>query len=416
YKQQQSPNLKHGGVYVLLKPVYVPVDLDIIKRILIKDFSYFQGHANDFHPKDNLSMNLFFIHGDIWRKLKKTKGLEELVRSHVKHSQPLDIKEVAARFTTDIIVSCGFGLESNSLGEAETEFRMYGRKVFELKAWRMFILNGIPRKLLTLCYHLGFTAFPRDVNRFFSKTVKDNICYREQTKLYRKDFMQLLLEMKNNGNEASNSITDDEIIAQCFVFFAAGFETSSTTTTYAMLELSQNQDIQEKLRAEIKDVLEKHEGVITYEAIMEMTYLEMVVNETLRKYPPVPFIPRYCTKDYHVPGTDVIIKEGTQVQIPAWGIQTDPEYFPNPEKFNPENFSAENKSKIPEMAFIPFGEGPRMCIGLRFGKIQSKLALVSLLKNFRFTLNEKTHTPIEFTKVSFVLSVEGDVWLNVTEI
>ncbi|XP_030758191.1 cytochrome P450 9e2-like [Sitophilus oryzae] len=315
YKQLKALNLKHGGVYVLLKPVYVPVDLDIIKRILIKDFSYFQGHANDFHPKDNLSMNLFFIHGDIWRKLRtkltptftsgkmklmfdtlveKTKGLEELVRSHVKHSQPLDVKEVAARFTTDIIVSCGFGLESNSLGE--------------------------------------------------------------------------------------------------------------------------NQDIQEKLRAEIKDVLEKHEGAITYEAIMEMTYLEMVVNETLRKYPPVPFIPRYCTKDYHVPGTDVIIKEGTQVQIPAWGIQTDPEYFPNPEKFNPENFSAENKSKIPEMAFIPFGEGPRMCIGLRFGKIQSKLALVSLLKNFRFTLNEKTHTPIEFTKVSFVLSVEGDVWLNVTEI
>nr|UZQ22243.1 cytochrome P450 CYP6MS8 [Sitophilus zeamais] len=437
YKQLKALNLKHGGIYMLLKPVYVPVDLDLIKRIVVKDFSYFQGHIDNIHPKDNLSMNLFGLYGDPWKKLRskltptftsgkmklmfdtlveKTKGLEELVRSHIKNNQPLDIKEVVARFTTDIIVSCAFGLESNCLGEAETEFRTYGRKVFELKAWRMLILNGIPRKLLTLCYHLGFSAVPRDVGQFFNKTVQDTIRYREQTKLYRKDFMQLLLELKNKEKGAANSITDQEIIAQCFVFFIAGYETSSTTTTFVLLELSQNQDIQEKLRVEIRDVLEKYDGAITYDAIMEMTYLEMVINETLRKYPPVPIIPRFCTKDYHVPDTDVIIKKGTQVQIPVWGLQTDPEYFPNPEKFNPENFSAKNKSKIPEMAFIPFGEGPRMCIGLRFGMLQSKVALVSLLRNFNFTLSEKTHTPIEFEKVSFILSVEGDVWLNATEI
>ncbi|XP_030758224.1 cytochrome P450 6a2-like [Sitophilus oryzae] len=436
YKQLRALNQKHGGVYMLLKPVYVPVDLDLIKRIVVKDFQYFQGHMDNTHPKDNLSKNLFGLYGDPWRKLRikltptftsgkmklmfetlveKTKGLEELVRSHVKNNQPLDIKEVIARFTTDIIVSCAFGLESNCLGEAESEFRRYGRKVFDLKTWRMVIRNILPRVLVTLCYRLGFTLFPRDVTQFFNKTVQDTICYREQTKFYRKDFMQLLLEIKNKENRA-DSITDEEIIAQCFVFFMAGYETSSTTTTFVLLELSQNQHIQEKLRAEIRDVLEKHEGAITYDAIMEMTYLEMVINETLRKYPPVPNIPRFCTKDYHVPGTDVTIQKGTQVQIPVWGLQTDPEYFPNPKKFNPENFSAENKSKIPEMAFIPFGEGPRMCNGLRFGKLQSKVALVSLLRNFNFTLSEKTRIPIEFEKVSLILTVEGDVWLNATEI
>lgn len=74
-------------------------------------------------------------------------------------------------------------------------------------------------------------------------------------------------------------------------------------------------------------------------------------------------LPRLCNKKYEVPGTGVIIEKGTKVQIPVWGIHMDPEYYPEPEKFNPENFSPENKCKRPEMTFLPFGEGPRMCIG-----------------------------------------------------
>nr|UYA98611.1 cytochrome P450 CYP6MS5 [Sitophilus zeamais] len=436
YRQLKALNQKHGGVYLMIKPVYVPVDLDIIKRIVIKDFPYFLGHGDNSHPKDNLTMNLFGLYGDPWRKLRtkltptftsgkmklmfdtlvgKTTGLEKLVRSHIKNNKALDIKEVIARFTTDIIASCAFGIESNCLDEAENEFRKYGKKVFEPTTWRVFVMNGLPKFLLDLCFNLGFHAFPKEINEFFTKTVQDTIRYREESKVIRKDFMHLLLQMKNQKDKA-DSITEDEIIAQCFVFFAAGYETSSTTTTFALLELCQDQEIQDKLRAEIKDVLERHDGKITYDAIMEMTYLEMVLNETLRKYPPVPVIPRLCTKDYHVPDTDVVIKKGTNVQIPVWGIQNDPEYFPNPDKFNPENFNAENKAKIHEMAFIPFGEGPRMCIGLRFGKLQSKVALVSLLRNFRFTLSDKTQTPIKFEKVSFILAVEGDVWLNASEL
>ncbi|XP_030754993.1 probable cytochrome P450 6a14 [Sitophilus oryzae] len=436
YRQLKARNHKHGGVYLMMNPVYMPVDLDIIKRIVIKDFPYFLGHAQNFHPKDNLTMNVFAIFGDPWRKLRtkltptftsgkmklmfdtlvgKTTGLETLVRSHIKNNKALDIKEVIARFTTDIIASCAFGIESNCLDEAENEFRKYGKKVFEPTTWRVFIVNGLPKFLVDICFNLGFKVFPKDINQFFTKTVQDTIRYRKESKVIRKDFMHLLLQMKDQKNK-SDSITEDEIIAQCFIFFAAGYETSSTTTTFALLELSQDQEIQDKLRAEIKDVLERHDGKITYDAVMEMTYLEMVLNETLRKYPPVPVIPRLCTKDYHVPDTDVVIKKGTNVRIPVWGIQTDPEYFPNPDKFNPENFNAENKTKIHEMAFIPFGEGPRMCIGLRFGKLQSKVALVSLLRNFRFTLGDKTQTPIKFKKISVVLSVEGDVWLNANEL
>lgn len=81
-------------------------------------------------------------------------------------------------------------------------------------------------------------------------------------------------------------------------------------------------------------------------------------------YPPVPQITRKCDKDYPVPGTDVVIEKGTPVFIPVYGLHHDPEYYPNPEKFDPERFSAENKKQILPFTYMPFGEGPRLCIGM----------------------------------------------------
>lgn len=85
--------------------------------------------------------------------------------------------------------------------------------------------------------------------------------------------------------------------------------------------------------------------------------------ESLRKFPPATGLPRICTKSYKVPGTNMVIDKGTRVQISVWGIHMDPKYYPNPEVFDPERFSEENKASRPDFTFLPFGEGPRMCIG-----------------------------------------------------
>lgn len=87
------------------------------------------------------------------------------------------------------------------------------------------------------------------------------------------------------------------------------------------------------------------------------------ISESLRRYPAVPILPRKCTKDYPVPGTNLVIKKKTSVHIPVLGIQMDPDYYPDPEVFDPDRFTPENKAKRPEFTFLPFGEGPRMCIG-----------------------------------------------------
>lgn len=122
---------------------------------------------------------------------------------------------------------------------------------------------------------LGFTATEDVVSQFFVGVVKDTVEYREKTKFERNDFIQLLINIKNTSGEG---FTVEEIAAQAFVFFLAGFETSSTAMTFCLFELAQNHDIQDKLRQEINRVLGRHEGKFSYESIQEMKYLGQVLE------------------------------------------------------------------------------------------------------------------------------------------
>ncbi|XP_030761413.1 cytochrome P450 6a2-like [Sitophilus oryzae] len=435
YKQFKALGLKHGGTYTFIEPVYIPIDPVIIKNILVRDFWSFTGHGLYHHPSEPLSMHLFNLEGELWKQLRskltptftsgkikmmfetlleKVKDLEKVMDNCAENQEVINIKELGARFTTDVIASCAFGLECNSLENPESEFRVFAKKVFAPQILRIFCIFLFPDWFLGL---IRFKSIPKDVTEFFSKTVLDTIRFREESKFYRKDFMQLLLELKNSNKEIGiQSISNDEIIAQCYLFFLAGFETSSTTITFAFLELAQNQDVQDKLRSEILKVLERYNGEFSHEALMEMTYLDMIVNETLRLYPPLAFLPRICNKTYKVPDTEVVIENGTRVNIPIWGLHKDPEYYPDPEKFNPENFSEENKAARPDFTYMPFGEGPRMCIGLRFGLLQTKLGIASLVRKYKFTLNERTKVPISMESTNFLLSVDGDVCLNINKI
>jgi cytochrome P450 family 6 len=133
-------------------------------------------------------------------------------------------------------------------------------------------------------------------------------------------------------------------------------------------------------------------------------------------HPPATQTNRKCLEDYKIPGQDVIIEKGTTVIIPIMGIHYDKEYYPEPEKFDPERFTDENKRLRHNFAHIPFGEGPRNCIGMRFGLLQSKMGLVSLLKNYNFTVNKKTMEPLQYKPNHFVLAAQGDIWLNAEKI
>jgi cytochrome P450 family 6 len=440
YETMKRKKWQHGGLYFMASPVYVPVDLEYVKNVLTKDFHYFVDRGIYYNEKkDPIGAHLFAIGGAKWRNLRMkltptfTSGklksmfqtlvdcetnLQAKVEADYKNKRPVDIKEVLGCYTTDIIGSCAFGLEFNTFKEDDSPFRKYGKKVFAASTFRR-LQTAFFQSFPTLGRLLGMRQVPKDISDFFTKVVTDTVEYREKNNYTRKDFMQLLIDLKNNKlaeaegyKHDGKTLTMDEITAQSFIFFLAGFETSSTTMTFALYELAKNQEIQKKVRHEMEAVLARHDGKITYDCVQEMKYLNQVLDETLRKYPPVPFITRECVKDYKVPDQDVIIEKGTRVVVSIFGIHYDEEYYPDPEKFDPERFNEENSSSRHQYAHIPFGEGPRICIGLRFGLMQSKVGLTSLLRKYNFTLNQKTKQPLTFQRHSFILAADGDVWLN----
>jgi cytochrome P450 family 9 len=170
------------------------------------------------------------------------------------------------------------------------------------------------------------------------------------------------------SNKSTNQIqwSDDELIAQCFIFFFAGFESISSVLSFLAYKLVAQPEIQTKLHTEILATNAGLEnGELTYEQLNQMKYLDMVVSEALRKWPPTPMVDRLCTKDYTMQhnGSKLVIEKDTTIMFPIHSLHNDPKYFSDPEKFIPERFNEENKRNIVPGSYLPFGIGPRNCIG-----------------------------------------------------
>ncbi|XP_058060790.1 probable cytochrome P450 6a14 [Anopheles bellator] len=432
YRHFKQRGVPYGGVSLFIMPSLIVVDPELVKNVLVKDFNVFHDRGVYSNPKhDPFTGNLFGLKGTPWRILRQkltptfTSGrmkemfgtiwqvalkLENFMENM--EQTEIEMKDVLGRFTTDVIGTCAFGIECNTLEYPDSNFRKYGNKAFELDIvtqTKFFFAASYPR----LARALRVKIIKGDVTEFFMSIVKETVDYREKHDVKRNDFMNLLLQIKNKGklNDQSTAVgkgevglTTSELAAQVFIFFLGGFETSSTTMNFCLYELAKNPDIQERLRDEINQAIDENGGAVTYDMVMNITYLDQVINETLRMYPPVETLTRKASKVYVIPGTKDLIPEGTIVQIPAYAIHHDSDHYPDPERFDPDRFSPEEVKKRHPYVFIPFGEGPRICIGLRFGVMQTKVGLISLLRKFRFSPTQNTPSKIEFDPKSFTLS------------
>ncbi|KAK4878993.1 hypothetical protein RN001_007139 [Aquatica leii] len=432
YKTAKAKGFKHVGLFSFTTPEYMPIDLQIIKSILVKDFNYFTDRGMYVNEEiDPLTGNVFMLSGDKWKKIRaklsptftsgKMKMMFNIVvecSNKLKRAMdieceqgPLNTKKIFAKFTTDVIGTCAFGLDCNSFDNPNNDFSKYSTRIFEpttFEKFRGFIIIFFP----WIIKFFNLKMIPVDVSDFYFKTVRNVVEYRKRNNVLRNDFLQVLIDLMKQ----ESGLTIGEITAQAFVFFLAGYETSATVMTLCLFELALNSDIQEKLREEVNTVMERYDQVVTYDSLNDMVYMQQILDEVMRKYPPVPFLNRVCLADYKIPNTDIVLKKDTKVLISLLGLQNDPEYFPEPEKFDPERFSMKNKEKLNQFCYMPFGEGPRLCIGLRFAFLQIKIGLSVLLKNYRFSLNEKTELPLKLNPKTFTLSPLGSVWVDVEKI
>lgn len=184
--------------------------------------------------------------------------------------------------------------------------------------------------------------------------------------------------------------------------------------TYCMYELSINEDIQEKAREDVRRALEKHNGELTYDAIGDMDYLEQCINETLRKYSVATVVQRVALQNYQLPGTDIVLQKGQTVMIPIQSIQWDGDLYPSPQTFDPDRFTPEKVANRHPFAFMPFGAGPRICIGMRFAMVEMKIGLAKILMKYIFTLDKsKTSIQLKVSPKGFIMMPSEQIIMDI---
>ncbi|XP_075214496.1 putative cytochrome P450 6a14 isoform X2 [Lycorma delicatula] len=458
---------KFAGYFQFFTPTIMIRDIDLINHILIKDFTHFEDRG----PPQDKTIDLFGLSvtnlsGDEWRaarhKLTPTfttgklkimfESMKECSEEAVlflkdKTGQDMETINLLRKIIVKIIASAAFGLSINTFNEKEAMYNDFIKatsKSFNpsrILLLKFTVLNALPiiRKIFK------FKMISEDTNNFFINLTKDIIKFREETGTRRNDFIQLMIDEKKKEQEllhheknpiscdeyenedkelldqlkntpassskwsnSSEMFTEEFIAAQTFLFISGGSDATATTLSFVLYELAVNQDVQKRVKKEITDILSSHE--FDYEAVKKMVYLEQVINETLRLHTITPVLARYCTKEYSIPETDVILDKGTAVVIPAVSLHMDPQYFPEPNKFNPDRF--ENMEAVPKGVFFPFGSGPRICIGMRLATVEMKIILANFLLNYTIVLSEKTKLPLKITKHSIFNNVDGGIWIK----
>uniref|UniRef100_A0A8K9XYH5 unspecific monooxygenase n=1 Tax=Oncorhynchus mykiss TaxID=8022 RepID=A0A8K9XYH5_ONCMY len=359
------------GIYDGRQPVLCVMDKSIIKTVLIKECYNIFINRRDFHLNGEMFDALSVVEDDAWRRIRSvlspsfTSGrLKEMFGIMKQHSanllngmkkqadkdRTIEVKEFFGPYSMDVVTSTAFSVDIDSLNNPSDPFVSNVKKMVKFDLLNPLFL------------------------------------------LIRVDFLQLMIDSQKGsdtktGGEQTKGLTDHEILSQAMIFIFAGYETSSSTMSFLAYNLATNPHTMTKLQEEI-DTVFPNKAPIQYEALMQMDYLDCVLNESLRLYPISPRLERVAKKTVEING--IIIPKDCVVLVPTWTLHRDPEIWSDPEEFKPERFSKENKEPIDPYTYMPFGAGPRNCIGMCFALIMIKLAMVEILQSFTFSVCDET--------------------------
>ncbi|KAB1263707.1 Cytochrome P450 3A12 [Camelus dromedarius] len=305
------------------------------------------------------------------------------LRKEAEKGKPVALKDIFGAYSMDVITSTAFGVNIDSLNNPQDPFVENSKKLLRFDFLDPFLL------LINVSHHGQYgDVLVRNLRKEAEKgkpvALKDNFCHQNFSFCFqhRVDLLQLMINSQNSKEiDTHKALSDLELVAQSIIFIFAGYETTSNSLSFIMYELAMHPDVQQQLQEEI-DATFPNKAPPTYDALVQMEYLDMVVNEILRLFSIAGRLERACKKDVEIKG--VFIPKGTVVMVPVFALHRDPELWPEPEEFRPERFNKKNQDSINPYTYLPFGTGPRNCIGMRFAMMNMKLAIVRVLQNFSF--------------------------------
>ncbi|XP_012288645.1 probable cytochrome P450 6a14 [Orussus abietinus] len=427
------------GLYTMRRPILVLRDPELVKSVLSTNFTSFQENGFPIDPKVDflLAENPFFTTGEEWKEKRsfvvnaftsgKLKAISDNIlnvaaklsaylkkrSSEVQGPLEIDLKDLFARFTAEVASDVAFGLNDSSLGLQDNPESLHNKAKDIFAPTRVNIVGHATMLFFPWLFDIMSIPFiPTKLQLYFVDAVKNVLSARQEHSSRRNDFVQMVID-KIATTDKSGRIDVNMVAPHSVTFFVDTYETSSLTLAYVGFELALHQDVQAMTRKEAQEVLEKY-GAFNYESLKELVYMEQVISESMRHHPVIG-LQKTCTEEIVLQGSDGLtcrVEPGTRILIPVHDLHKDPEYWTDPESFDPDRFSAEEKQNRPKFVFLPFGEGPRMCVGMRLAMMQMKICLTTLLLEYSFQLANRTKVPLEIAPSNFLSVPKHGVWVR----
>ena len=336
-----------------------------------------------------MTLQMVQANGDKWRNLRTTfspiftsgkmkamqifidEACQRLIVAMDKFAESgedFETKGTLGKFSMDTIASCAFGIDAKVHASEKSIFVQYANEIFRsritdiLKFMTAILLPfGLGTQLLRA---LNKSIQPKTETEFFYNVVLNTLRSRQETKTRRNDLIDMMMDairgdvtedlddedqfdrdakIKSISSKAQKAaLGEDEIVATAFVILVAGYDTTGSLLSYACYELAKNVEIQDRLRQEVESIMDGECNDLKFEDVQKMTYMDQVLNETLRLHVPIPIVQRVASRDYTIPGSNVTIPKGSEAWINPVGIHTDTKHYANPDIFDPDHFSKEN--------------------------------------------------------------------------
>ena len=433
-------------IYLGIKPGIVTEDLEIIKSVMVKNFDSFMNRAKlpPLLRKGNVP-DLLQLRDEQWRRVrriltptfstKKLKMMSPLIQESCERlrnkmaavsntNSSVDVWQWFGMFTMEVILATAFSRDISVENGQENLLIKAAASIFDTLRRRSGL--GLERVAMIISH----SSWSIPLLRFLARRTREaqSSDYIEETALKliedrrntmattgstAKDLLQLMLEShdENKQTKSSGYLSNDEIVSAIMTIILAGYETTSNALSYTAYLLALNPTIQDKLIKEINDYYEVNPDCSLYDAAENIEYVNMVLCESMRIFPPAPRTNRECKHTCAV-ADGLVIEEGCDITFPIFLLHRNPKYWPNPDEFDPERFNPNNAQSYPTFAYLPFGEGPRNCIGKRLALLEAKMTLVAILKELQFRRCADTEIPLSLG-VGITMSPRNGIKLRI---
>nr|XP_018917270.1 PREDICTED: cytochrome P450 6B7-like [Bemisia tabaci] len=418
YQENKDKDLV--AFFIVTMPVVLLRKPALIKQIFAKNFdkAFKTGFAA---PHNNKILELMLGQSpfkSVWKAQRSALspmfatarfGGEEFakIRNQIAHmsthvetarlqGRPIDIKKVAMKFVLDSISNSFLDSDDNSY-EKEGELFKFVKNFVEpgwnklLRAFAQMHLQGIPALE-------SFQFITQNHIETLKSLLQKQIKQRSQTGDNKNDLIDLLIRLKEQDQDekldSEMDITNEMMgLGLSFLLggLCVGMASVDSLVSFTIHLLSLHPEYQKRIRQEVEEVMENHNATeVTYEVARDLHFLDQCLRETARLYPNTSALTRECTEDFTPAGTDYHFKKGELIIVDSYSIHRDPEYFENPDKFDPDRFNPENRDSKSVDAFLGFGKGPRKCPGSNVGLLLASTLIGSLVH--KYEVRPRSHT------------------------